>query len=131
MASGEEVLENSLNIKLTRDDQGRLLNPEFLYRPYIVSGGKRALTMIFRDRMLSDRTNLVYPLISGDEAVSDFMERLHFIQKEWKQKTPPVVTIIIDNIESIYFLSQLFNRLEDIASIKTVTLKSIWKNILQ
>jgi len=121
MASGEEVLENSLNIKLTRDDQGQLLNPELLYRPYLVTGGKRTLTMIFRDRMLSDRINLVYPLMSGDEAVRDFVERLHFIQKGWKQKIPPFVTIIMDNDKSIYFLSQLFNRVRDIASIKTVT----------
>lgn len=123
MASGEEVLENSLNIELTKDDQGRLLNPEFLYRPYLVSGEKRKLTMIFRDRMLSDRINLVYPLMSGDEAVGDFMERLYFIQQKWKQKSPPLVTIIIDNDESIYFLSQLFNQLEENTSIKTVTLQ--------
>lgn len=77
--------------------------------------------MIFCDRMLSDRINLVYPLMSGDEAVGDFMERLHFIQKEWKQKSPPLVTIIIDNEESIYFLSQLFNSLEGTTSIKAVT----------
>jgi alpha-amylase/alpha-mannosidase (GH57 family) len=121
MASGEEVLENSLNAKLARDDLGHILNPEFLYRPYLVSGEKRALTMIFRDRMLSDRINFVYPLMSGDEAVRDFMERLQFIQKEWKGKTPPLVVIIMNNEKSLYFLSQLFNRLEDIASIRTIT----------
>jgi len=123
MVSGEEVLENSLNIKLARDDLGHILNPELLYQPYLVSGEKERLTMIFRDRMLSDRINLVYPLMGGDEAVRDFMERLHFIQKEWKQKTPPLVTIIVDNYESIYFLSQLFNKLEEIVSIKTVNLQ--------
>jgi len=123
MVSGEEVLENSLDIELTRDDQGRLLNPEFLYRPYRVSGEKKGLTMIFRDGALSDRINSVYPMMSGDEAVNDLMEYLYFIQKQWKQNGPPLVTIIIDNEESIYFLSQLFNRIEDIASIKTIILK--------
>jgi len=123
MASGEEVLENSLDIELTRDNQGRLLNPEFLYRPYRVSGEKKALTMIFRDGALSDRINSVYPVMSGDEAVNDFMEYLYFIRKQWKQNGPPLVTIIIDNEESIYFLSQLFNRIGDLASIKTIILK--------
>ncbi|MFB0526058.1 MAG: glucodextranase DOMON-like domain-containing protein [bacterium] len=123
MASGEEVLENSLNIELSRNDQGRLLNPEFLYRPYLVSGEKRKVTMIFRDRMLSDRINLVYPLMSGGEGAGDFMERIYSIQQKWRQKSPPLVTIIIDNDESIYFLSQLFNQLEENPSIKTVTVQ--------
>jgi len=123
MASGEEVLESSLNIEFSRNDQGRLLNPEFLYRPYIVSGEKRKVTMIFRDRMFSDRINLVYPLMSGEEAVGDFMERLYSIQQKWKEKSPPLVTIIIDNDESVYFLSQLFNQLEKDPLIKTVTVQ--------
>jgi hypothetical protein len=128
MVSGEEVLENSLNIKPDRDDLGNILNPEFLYQPYLVSGEKRALTMVFRDRMLSDRINLVYPLMGGDGAVRDFMERLQFIQKEWKQKNPPLVTVIVDNNESIYFLSRLFNQLERITSIKTVNLQEYLEN---
>ncbi len=123
MASGEEVLEGSVNIELTRNDQGRLLNPEFLYRPYIVSGEKRKVTMIFPDNMLSDRINLVYPLMSGGEAVGDFTERIYSIQQKWRQKSPPLVTIIIDNDESIYFLSQLFNQLEEDPLIKTVTVQ--------
>ena len=123
IASGEEVLENSLNIGLTRDDQGHLPNPELLYRPYCVIGEEKALTMIFDDGLLSNRINFAYPLMSGEEAVSDFMEHVHFIQQKWKQKSPPLVTMIVDNDESIYFLSQLFNRIEDIASIKTVTPK--------
>lgn len=123
MASGEEVLESSLNIGFSRNDQGRLLNPEFLYRPYIVSGEKRKVTMIFRDRMLSDRINLVYPLMSGEGAVGSFMERLYSIQQRWKEKSPPLVTIIIGNDESIYFLSQLFNQLEKDPLIKTVTVQ--------
>jgi len=121
LSSGEEVLENSLQAELTRDDQGLLLNPELLYRPYLVSGEKGKLSMIFYDRALSERINLVYPLMSGDEAIRDFMERLHSIQREWKGKAPPLVAITIDNVESMYFLSQLFHHLEDVASVKTVT----------
>jgi len=123
MASGEEVLESSLNIEFSRNDQGRPLNPEFLYRPYIVSGEKTKVTMIFRDRMLSDRINLVYPLMSGEGAVGGFMEGLYSIQQRWKEKSPPLVTIIIDNDESIYFLSQLFHQLEKDPLIKTVTVQ--------
>ncbi len=123
MASGEEVLENSLNIELTRDDQGHLLNPELLYRPYRVSGKKGALTMIFRDGTLSDRINSIYPGMNGDEAVNDFMEYLHFIQKQWKQSAPPLVTIIVENEESIYFLSQFFSQIENLPLTKTVILK--------
>lgn len=121
--SGEEVLENSLNTRFIRNGQGKLQNSELLYRTYLISSGKGSLTMIFRDRILSDEVNFNYPLMGAEEAVRDFIERLHSIQKEWKERFPPLVTIVINSDESVYFLSQLFNKLKDMVSIKTVTIE--------
>lgn len=127
VASGEEVLGNSLNIRFARNEQGQLLNPEFLYRPYLVSRGKRAITIVFRDRILSDRINLVYPSMDPNEAARDFIERLLFIQKEWKQEIPPLVTVVMDNGGSMPFLTQFFNRLANISSIKAIGIQEYLK----
>jgi alpha-amylase/alpha-mannosidase (GH57 family) len=76
MATDEAILGLSIGREFRRDAQGRLENPEALYRPYAVRAGTSQIACMFRDHALSDLIGFVYSGWKSEAAASDFVGRL-------------------------------------------------------
>lgn len=145
MASGEQVLANSLGIgAFSRNGQDTVLQADQLYRPYWVSGpadgpiqGKKVL-MVFRDNLISDKVGFTYSGTPGVEAADDFMQRMENIRTELKSEGaqgPHLVSIILDgeNAWENYdhdgkeFLNALYSRLSESKTIQTMTVTDYLK----
>ena len=127
LASDENVLARSLGVEIHRNESGRVLNPEVLYRPYKVESNGRPLALVFRDRFLSDQVGFAYGQWNAQQAVDDLIERLHVIREDLR--TEGLVTIVLDgeNCWGNYenngddFLTQLYQALRDDPCLRTVT----------
>ncbi len=95
-ATDEAILARTLNASLDRDQEGHLLNPEVLYRPYRVQIEGKSVAVLFRDRFLSDRIGFVYQHLDGYEAARDLVGRLLAIRDRLPPDKPHLVTIILD-----------------------------------
>jgi alpha-amylase/alpha-mannosidase (GH57 family) len=76
MATDEGILGRSLGREFRRDPQGRLEDPEPLYRAYSVQAGASQIGCLFRDHSLSDVIGFVYAGWDPEDAASDFVARL-------------------------------------------------------
>ncbi|MBI5167263.1 MAG: hypothetical protein HY998_05920 [candidate division NC10 bacterium] len=136
IASDEGVLARSINRPMERDSQGRLKSPEVLYQPYRLEKGGKGLTLVFRDRYLSDLIGFTYSRWAPKAAVDDFLGRLrdiriHYLKKlvGYDERRPPLVAVILDgeNAWEYYpndgrdFLLKLYERLSEEPGIRTVT----------
>ena len=139
MASGEQVLANSLGIgAFTRDSNDTVLEADALYRPYVVSGPAdgpvqgEPVVMVFRDLLISDKLGFTYSGTPGEEAAANFMERMENIRAELKKEGatgPHLVSIILDgeNAWEYYdndgkeFLNALYRKLNESKTVKTIT----------
>lgn len=109
-ASDEDVLFRSL-------DQGA--DRGALYRRWRVRAGEGEISMVFRDRRLSDRIGFTYARASASDAVQDLVGEVARIGSGFRG-TPALVPIVLDgeNPWEYYpnsgeaFLHQLFGRLE-------------------
>jgi alpha-amylase/alpha-mannosidase (GH57 family) len=129
MASDEEVLENSIDQRLVRrgDD---LQNPEVLYRPYLVQENGKEVTVIFRDRLLSDKIGFAYSGMPGKTAAMDLINHIYAAARKLETKEGPfLMTLILDgeNAWEHYrndgkeFLHTLYSQLNQDPWIITVT----------
>lgn len=122
IGTDEEILMHS--ILLSSRGEG-------LYRPYRAEHKERSIQVVFRDKELSNLLSFTYWKMEPTAAVSDFLNRLARIQEMTAvQKEPPLVTVILDgeNPWENYpesgraFLVNLYSRLSQTASLKTVKL---------
>ena len=60
MGTDELILAKTLGITFTRDDRGRVEQPERLYAPYRVRVGGASVACAFRDHVLSDLIGFTY-----------------------------------------------------------------------
>ncbi|MFQ6617120.1 MAG: glucodextranase DOMON-like domain-containing protein, partial [Fidelibacterota bacterium] len=130
MASDEEVLAASFGKKIKRRGD-RVLDPDFLYRPYRVAGSDgKSMYMVFRDHNLSDKIGFKYSQLPGDEAAQDLISQIHRIRENLNGfKGPHLVTLILDgeNAWEYYasdgkdFFNAMYSALEEDPLIKTVT----------
>ncbi|HYJ32497.1 MAG TPA: glycoside hydrolase family 57 protein [Candidatus Binatia bacterium] len=98
-------------------------------RPYRVETSAGPLSMIFRDRALSDRIGFVYQRWDAVDAAEDFVEQIRSSAAHAKGSGPALVTVILDgeNCWEGYeedgrpFLEALYERLESHPSIEAVT----------
>jgi hypothetical protein len=139
MASGEQVLANSLGIgAFTRDAQDTVQQADALYRPYFVAGPTGGSTtsepvlMVFRDLLISDKLGFTYSNTPGEAAAADFMQRLENIRARLKEEgatDPHLVSVILDgenawehyDNDGVEFLNALYRNLSESATVKTVT----------
>ncbi len=88
IATDEEILWRTLN-------SPRSLS--LLYRPHLVRRKEGRLSMIFRDRELSDLLGFVYSQWNVSMAIQDFLKRLEGIYQQFRaEKTPALVSLILD-----------------------------------
>ena len=134
MASGEPVLAASLGMaNFTRDASETVLEADALYRPYVVGGEDGgAVTMFFRDGVLSDKIGFTYSQTDPEQAAADLMARLENIRAELKKEGaqgPHIVSIILDgeNAWEYYpndgkdFLRAMYQAFSDSQTIRTIT----------
>ncbi|MDD5545763.1 MAG: glycoside hydrolase family 57 protein [Candidatus Omnitrophica bacterium] len=120
-ATDEEILFRSL---------GREKTQEALYRPYMLERKQGGLSLIFRDRALSDSIGFVYQSWSAENAAGDLLNRLRAIKGRLpKSKVPYLVPIILDgeNAWEFYpndggdFLNCLYRNASNDPALKFVT----------
>ncbi len=124
VASDEGVLAASLGRGL-RDNAGSPVEPHMLYRPYTYEN----VSMIFRDRMISDLIGFVYSQWDPKKAADDLIQRLLNIRNSLPSGSPHVVPIILDgeNAWEHYkndgrdFFLHLYERLSSEERLKTIT----------
>jgi len=131
MATDEEILERSIGIQLQKDAAGKLLNPEVLYKPYIVEQNGKSMAIIFRDKVISDKVAFAYSNMSGEAAASDILDRLSFVKSELDKAGggPYFFSIILDgeNPWEYYsddgwsFLNSFYEKLSNDPRFKTIT----------
>jgi alpha-amylase/alpha-mannosidase (GH57 family) len=76
MATDEAILGRTIEREFRRDGQGRVEQPEALYRPYAVRVGSSQIRCLFRDHSLSDLIGFVYASWNPEAAAADFVNRL-------------------------------------------------------
>ncbi|WP_218081110.1 glycoside hydrolase family 57 protein [Anthocerotibacter panamensis] len=133
LVSDEGVLGHSLGVQWQRDLYGHIQQADALYRPYRVTTPTRDLTMIFRDRRLSDLIGFKYSDQPPEQAAQDFIEQLEAIQRRLvAQKCddqPHLVTIALDGEncweyyarDGLPFLTSFYQRFSDHPYLKMVT----------
>jgi len=132
IVTDEVILARSLNTDLSRDENGTLVNPELLYKPYQVAAREdQSLVILFRDTQLSNKVSFDYSQIDVQEAVTDFIARIHAIRDalQTKEGGPFLLTIILDgeNAWEWYendgkeFLNGIYTALNNDATLKMVT----------
>lgn len=98
-ASDEGVLERSVNRALHRDSAGTAYPMELLYRPWRRRSEHGQVTLLFRDRALSDLIAFSYGGVDPEQAASDLLERLRRVGRQWHTRGlegQPVVGIMLD-----------------------------------
>jgi alpha-amylase/alpha-mannosidase (GH57 family) len=129
-ASDEAVLALSVGQWVQRDGYGHVTNPRLLYQPYRTHVGDVAPSVVFRDRLLSDRIGFVYKQFQGQDAAGDLVHRLHRIRENLDDPANPyLVTIILDgeNCWEEYehngdvFLHHLYQLLDEDPDLRAVT----------
>ena len=121
IVTDEAILFRSLG-KKKRDTK-------LLYQPHVIKRDGQELSIIFRDRILSDFIGFVYHGMTETDAVNNFIEHLANIDKTFKGKDI-LVTIAMDgeNAWEYYrndghdFLNLLYARISESAFIKTTTI---------
>lgn len=122
IVTDEAILFKSLK-KKKRD-------PKILYQPYKIKRKNGELSIVFRDRNLSDIISFVYQAWKPEEAVADFMKHLEHIHSAFKEEDF-LVTVAMDgeNAWEFYvndghdFLSSLYRQLSECPFVKTTTVK--------
>jgi len=131
-ASGEEVLAASLDAaKIPEFSARREHPPAFLYRPYRIDKAGASVTIVFRDRVLSDLIAFTYYRWPADKAVDDLVDRLNRIRLVMAtEDRPHLVSIIMDgeNAWERYpedgqpFLKALYERLSSDRAFSLVSI---------
>lgn len=131
-ATDEGILANTLKSKYAQHK---------IYQPYLLNTGKNSLNLFFRDHYLSDAIGFVYSNWPYEQAVSDFMNRLHAIRKLIVEKygekdiSKFVIPIILDgeNCWEYYdsdgkpFLRELYEAISEDHLIESVTFGDMLK----
>lgn len=101
IATGEDTLARTLGIGGFEREGDAVIEADLLYRPWTVQHreGEPPVAVFFRDTRLSDLIGFEYSGTPADEAVSDFMARLHDIRERLLASGTPgphVVSVILD-----------------------------------
>lgn len=92
MATDEDILARTLHTTFGRDHQGRVNQPQTLYKPYRLEYEGAQTQIIFRDHRLSDLIGFEYQRYSPHAAVEDFLGRIG----PGRGERPLLVSIIMD-----------------------------------
>ncbi|MFA5351492.1 MAG: glycoside hydrolase family 57 protein, partial [Candidatus Omnitrophota bacterium] len=126
IVTDEAILFKSLKIKKR--------NTKILYQPHLLKRKKGELSIVFRDRNLSDLIGFNYHGMKETDAVNNFIGHLENINKAFKD-TDTLVTIAMDgeNAWEFFrndghdFLELFYQRISDSDFVKTTTISEYLK----
>jgi alpha-amylase/alpha-mannosidase (GH57 family) len=132
IGTDEEILVQSTDGRFARDAHAQLHHPELLYRPWRALADDDAVTVLFRDHVLSDLIGFHYQRTPAPRAVDDFIDRLDAIAAATRVNNgsrPAVVPVILDgeNCWEFYpgggveFLRTFYRRCADHRGLRPVT----------
>ncbi len=130
LATDDEILRESMALEGSPETTGWMGRRDSFARPYWVESEGRRLAAVFRDHALSDRIGFVYAHWQAQDAVEDFIARLHAVRKEVTDEPGPrIVSIILDgeNAWEHYkndghdFFNRLYERLSEEPLLPTTT----------
>lgn len=97
VATDEDILFESLRWGARRNDQGYIIDPEVLYKPYSFQKHGRDIKIVFRDQKLSDLISFHYQRADAKDAARDCLARLRNIRASIGSRiAAPLVTIAMD-----------------------------------
>ncbi len=97
LATDEDILFESLRWGTRRNDQGNIIDPEVLYKPYSYEKHGRDIKIVFRDQKLSDLISFHYARADAKDAARDCVNRLRHIRGSIGNRiSTPLVTIAMD-----------------------------------
>jgi alpha-amylase/alpha-mannosidase (GH57 family) len=133
MATDELILARTLGTSISRDGNGHVEQPEWLYEPYALSAGGATVSCAFRDHTLSDLIGFTYAGWAAEAAATDFVARLVEAGRRYRDRTgggEACIPIILDG-ENAWehfpgggrpFLRALYRRVAGHAELRTVTM---------
>jgi len=132
VATDEGVLSGSLK-KGLRDNCGKLIDPQLLYRPYRFED----ISIVFRDHTISDLIGFVYSQWDSKKAADDLIAKLLNIRQSLPKDRPHLVSIILDgeNAWEYYkndgrdFFLHLYEGLSREERLKTVTVSEFLNTV--
>lgn len=135
IVTDEKILFKTLGEELIRDNEGFILNPELLYKPYRMNLNGKEIFVLFRDQFLSDRIGFVYMNYPPKEGAEDLYNRLLKIKASLPDSNNYLVVIALDgeNCWEYYdndgrdFLRHLYTLLSHSKEIETITIKDYLK----
>ncbi|MGM0952324.1 MAG: glycoside hydrolase [Pseudomonadota bacterium] len=127
-ASGDSVLQNSLNLAREQD---AIQNDPGIHRPFQFA--EVPLTVFFRDDGLSDLIGFNYADWHAEDAVSDLVYHMEQIAAENSDNANCVISVILDGENAweyypdngYYFLDELYQVLEDHPGLRLTTYEEI------
>lgn len=125
IATDEDILGLSVGRAIRRDENGNVLDAEMLYRPWRVKVGEAELSVVFRDRRLSDLFGFQYQRDPAS-AVGDFVRRLTWIRDHAPDGA--LVSVILDGENAwehypdggVPFFRALYGALSELGWLETV-----------
>ena len=132
-ASDESVLERSVERPLHRDSRGTAYPLELVYRPWLRRTAAGEVTLLFRDRALSDLIGFSYAGLDPARAAADLLDRFRRVGERWRHAGlggSPLVPVILDG-ENAWenfrdggrvFLRELYRGLESDPGLQAVTM---------
>jgi alpha-amylase/alpha-mannosidase (GH57 family) len=130
IATDEEILSQSTQGFIRRDETGHVTNPANLYRSYRIQEGDASLAIVFRDHALSDMIGFHYQRSPGAEAADDFLRHLQNIRQAIEPGQPALVSVILDGENcwehypdgGVPFLRALYERCTRTPGLRSVRL---------
>jgi alpha-amylase/alpha-mannosidase (GH57 family) len=132
-ASDESVLERSVDRPLHRDSRGTAYPLELVYRPWVRRTSAGDISLVFRDRALSDLIGFSYAGVEPARAAADLLDRLRRIGERWRHaglQGEPLVGVMLDG-ENAWehfrdggrvFLGEVYRGLQSEPGLTAVTL---------
>ncbi len=97
LLTDEDILFESIKTGWRADGKSLLAQPELLYKPYRYERDGKDISLLFRDRSLSDLISFHYSRMDARDAASDCLDRIRSIRDSVRGKIRrPVVTIAMD-----------------------------------
>ncbi|MBI5970555.1 MAG: glycoside hydrolase [Deltaproteobacteria bacterium] len=135
-ATDEEILARSVKREIYRDAGGNSQSA-FLYKPYAINVEGARISMVFRDRVLSDLIGFEYAKSDAGWAANDMIMRLENIHASLENPQDHVVSIILDgeNAWETYkndgrdFLAALYSRLSSNGKLRCVTINEFLSEV--
>jgi alpha-amylase/alpha-mannosidase (GH57 family) len=133
VATDEDILFRSLSLYDKRYKGVENFDRRIIYRPYIYRNSSRRMTMLFRDKNLSDIISFNYNAWNQDEAAWDFIGHCRNIEENLRRDTDRAILTVVMDGENAWeyfrdngrlFFETLYSNLDKATEIGTTTVSS-------